>query len=83
VATAASVQFAACTPNFEILEYAESQPWRDEVLVEPMPVVDGYIELPTGPGLGVELDEEAIRGFPYRPRPYGGIFRRDGSVADV
>jgi len=83
VATAASVQLAACTPNFEILEYAESQPWRNEVLKEPMPVVNGCIELPTRPGLGVELNEEAVRRYPYQPRPYGGAFHSDGAVADI
>jgi galactonate dehydratase len=83
VATAASVHLAACSPNFDILEYAESQPFRDQVLKEPWPVVDGYLELPTKPGLGVELNEEAIRSLPFRPRPYSGIFNRDGSVADI
>ena len=26
-------------------------------------IVDGYVEVPRGPGLGVELDEEALRRY--------------------
>jgi L-alanine-DL-glutamate epimerase-like enolase superfamily enzyme len=26
-------------------------------------IVDGYVEVPQGPGLGVELDEEALRRY--------------------
>ena len=31
----------------------------------PLPVVNGYIPLPTVPGLGVEMDEEAPRAHAY------------------
>ena len=36
---------------------------RDEwpILKEPLEVVDGHIAVPTGPGLGVELDEDMVR----------------------
>lgn len=83
VATAASLHLSACLPNFRILEYAESQPWRDQVLMEPLEIVDGWVALPTKPGLGVELNEEAIAAMPYRPRDYSGAFWPDGGVADV
>ena len=32
-----------------------------DVLVEPMPVVGGKMKVPTGPGLGVEVDEEKVQ----------------------
>jgi len=32
-----------------------------DVLAEPLPVVDGKMEVPSGPGLGVEVDEEKLR----------------------
>ncbi len=83
VATAASLHLSACLPNFRILEYAENQPWRDQVLVEPLEIVDGYVALPTTPGLGVELNLEAIAGMPYQARDYPGAFWPDGGVADV
>ena len=34
-------------------------------LTEPIRPRDGYVELPQGPGLGVEINEEAIRRHPY------------------
>jgi galactonate dehydratase len=83
VATAASVQLAATIPNFLILEYAESEPYRSQVQRTGPRVENGYIPLPTGPGLGIELDDEVIAAHPYTPRDYPGVFDRDGAVADV
>jgi L-alanine-DL-glutamate epimerase-like enolase superfamily enzyme len=34
-------------------------------LAHPIQAVDGYVEVPSGPGLGVEINEEAIRRHPY------------------
>jgi galactonate dehydratase len=82
VATAVNVHFAASTPNFVILEYTpdDQSPRRDMVL-EPMVLKDGYLELPTAPGLGIELNEEMLKKAPagrwHRPFP----FRADGSMA--
>ncbi|MBV9581385.1 MAG: mandelate racemase/muconate lactonizing enzyme family protein [Chloroflexi bacterium] len=43
-----------------IVEYI---PWMVPLLKEVPPVVDGYIELPDSPGLGVELDMPALKHF--------------------
>jgi galactonate dehydratase len=83
IATAASVHLCAAIPNFLILEHAQSHPWHDKVQLEPLKLVNGYFELPTAPGLGVELDEELIASRPYEPLPRGGAFYADGGVADV
>jgi len=83
VATAASIQLAAAIPNFSILEYAHTQPWFDRVQKRPLRRVDGYFELPTEPGLGIDLDEDVIAGRPYEAHPYRGVFYTDGGVADV
>ncbi|MDP9371063.1 MAG: hypothetical protein M3Q65_01115, partial [Chloroflexota bacterium] len=61
-----------------------SAPYRDRVLREPWAVREGHLEVPERPGLGVELDEEALAASP--PRPVGvprGTWAVDGSVADV
>jgi L-alanine-DL-glutamate epimerase-like enolase superfamily enzyme len=34
-------------------------------LARPIEAHDGHVEVPTGPGLGVEINEEAIRRHPY------------------
>jgi L-alanine-DL-glutamate epimerase-like enolase superfamily enzyme len=84
VSTAACAHLALSIPNFHILEHVRSEPWRDRVLREPWPVERGFLAVPERPGLGVELDEDAIAASP--PRPVGvpvGAWHADGSVADV
>jgi galactonate dehydratase len=58
VSTLASVHAAATISNFLILEWAFGEvPWRGE-LIRPAEIVeDGYITVPDGAGLGIELDE--------------------------
>ena len=36
-------------------------------LTHPIAARDGWVEVPTGPGLGVEVNEEAVRRHPYSP----------------
>jgi L-alanine-DL-glutamate epimerase-like enolase superfamily enzyme len=43
------------------------------LLAHPIAARDGMVEVPTGPGLGVEINEEAIQKHPYSPaaaRPF-------------
>jgi galactonate dehydratase len=81
VATAVNVHFAASTPNFAILEYnPDDRPPRRDVVQEPMVVKDGYIELPTKPGLGIDLDESAFEKYTFRPWRRTNPIRPDGSI---
>ena len=44
---------------------------------------DGYIELPTKPGLGIDLDEKALTGKPFAWKPalsLGRLWRSENSV---
>jgi L-alanine-DL-glutamate epimerase-like enolase superfamily enzyme len=34
-------------------------------LTNPIRARDGFVEVPSGPGLGIEINEEAIRRHPY------------------
>lgn len=76
VANAASLQLAACTPNFYILEImANDVPWRSEITNEDLVYEDGCIKIPDKPGLGIELNEEAVLKYPLRStslRHYSG-----------
>jgi len=36
-------------------------PLRDEILATPLQIAGGYVKVPEGPGLGVEVDEKAIK----------------------
>ncbi len=66
VANAATLQLAACTPNFSYLEtMATDVPWRAEVAVEQSAITHGVARVSTAPGLGVEIDEEALARHPY------------------
>ena len=84
VATMVNVHFAASTPNFFILEYhPDDEGPRKDILKEPLLVKDGYFPLPAKPGLGVELNEEAVKKMPGRPWRRGFEFRGDGSVGYI
>ncbi|MFW6195445.1 MAG: galactonate dehydratase [Chloroflexota bacterium] len=71
ISTAASVQLCAAAPNFLILETARDMPWHDRVQRDPLVIEDGYFQLPTAPGLGVDLDEDVIASRPYTEPEYG------------
>ena len=79
IATAASIQLDACIHNFLIQEYTTL---GDELLQVPLSMKDGYVEIPSGPGLGVEIDPgklERLPGYQAETRLYGGELA-DGSV---
>jgi glucarate dehydratase len=61
ISLAAMVHLAGATPN---LTYAcdTHWPWKNEDVVVPgvLKFVDGAVAVPTGPGLGVEIDEDAL-----------------------
>jgi galactonate dehydratase len=66
VSTAAALHLAACTPNFMIQEHFNdfADSWVKQAAPGVPEVVDGYFSLPTGPGLGVELNESLFSEHP-------------------
>ena len=61
VATMTSVQLCACIPDFTILEYQWGDVcWRDELTGGAIPVKGGYIEVTDEPGIGLQLNHEAL-----------------------
>ena len=82
VATAVNAQFAATAPNFLILEYhVDTESPRKDLVQEPYEIVQGYLQLPDKPGLGIELNEEYYRQHPYKPWKRGFPLRPDGSMS--
>lgn len=70
LSTIISGNLTSSIPNFVALEYTHDQrepSWRDDVMKPPLRefVRDGYLQLPEGPGWGVELDEDEIGKHPY------------------
>jgi len=82
ISTAVSTHFAASTGNFLILEYRmdNSPPSRDLIL-EPIKLVDGHLEIPETPGLGIELNEKAFAGKGLTKWRRELITHPDGNVA--
>lgn len=67
VANAATLQLAACCPNFEILEIMYSDvDYRKDITNESLEYKDGYITIPDRPGLGIEINEEECLKHPYQ-----------------
>jgi len=65
VAEIAAVHLCATLPNFLILEHLEDDvPQRYEVMQPQPTIVDGYLLVPDGPGLGIDIVEEAIAHYP-------------------
>ncbi len=81
LATAVNVHFAAATPNFKILEY--HLPGDNHWLDDPYVPKNGYLELRDRPGLGVEVDEEAISNDEYRHWQRTCPVRPDGSTGYI
>ena len=59
VVAAAALQVATCSPNFMIAE-ANQGPLHKKIFKEPMVFENGYIKVPTGPGLGIKFDEKIL-----------------------
>ena len=57
ISLAAGLHLDASIPNFLAQEHTT---FGEGYLKNPFVFKDGYLELPTGPGLGIELDEEAM-----------------------
>lgn len=62
VATAASAQWCATIPNFDILEYQWNEvAWRGDLLNPPEQFVKGFIAAHATPGFGVELNDRVAK----------------------
>lgn len=80
IALAACLQADAVMPNFLIQEQVTL---GDDYLVNPFQVEQGHIALPTAPGLGIEVNEEAVRAGIYDGAWVTPQLRhKDGSMAD-
>lgn len=77
VCSAACVQLNASLPNFFIHEIFDefNEPWEKDIVTHPVEVVDGYIPIPSRPGLGIDLNLDEIRLHPYQPENYLPLFK--------
>jgi len=67
VGTLAAAHLLASIPNEAPMEFVTGIEWRDEILTEPIEVVEGCLVVPDRPGLGIELNEEGIEEHRWNP----------------
>jgi galactonate dehydratase len=87
----ASLHVDAASPNFlaqEICGFVDAgelnRIWEDLLGFPAMRMVDGRYPLPTRPGLGVEINEAALKRYPFQgTKPFPPAFHEDGSVASL
>jgi galactonate dehydratase len=85
VSTAASLEFGFAQPSYIICETVHADvPWRQDVVQEGFVVEKkGRIVRPnTKPGLGITIDEAAVKKHPFEQETLQRVFHKDGSVGD-
>ena len=84
LSTATAVHHAASIPNFTILEWgSDHKRKKAEFVDQAWRPVDGYFELPRKPGIGMELNLEAIAKNPPRQWDRGFPVHDDGAPAFI
>jgi L-alanine-DL-glutamate epimerase-like enolase superfamily enzyme len=64
VGLAADLQLVAALPVARYVEYLTPTPYIDELITEPFrPDAEGYLTIPERPGLGIELNREALKRY--------------------
>ena len=84
VATMVNLHFDAATPNFLIQEYRTPNETEAATVTAPPSPVDGYFEIPEGPGWGIDIVDTEIDARPYfGPWHRGDEVMQDGSIAYI
>ena len=66
LSTFISASLCAVLPNVRIMETdVDDVPWKDDLTTASPEIADGYMTVPSGPGWGADLVEEAARAHPW------------------
>ncbi len=66
IGLAADLHLTAAVPVAKYVEYLTPTPYIDELILNPLkPDAEGFLEVPTAPGLGIELNPEALRRYGF------------------
>ncbi|MYF98934.1 mandelate racemase/muconate lactonizing enzyme family protein [Candidatus Poribacteria bacterium] len=69
LATYISASLCAVLPNVRIMEVdIDDVPWKDDLTTHTPEIVDGNMKIPTGPGWGTELNEDAVKAHLWGDR---------------
>jgi len=81
IANAATLQLAACVPNFYLLETMSSDvPWRKDISTEDVKFENGEMFISDKPGLGIDLNIEEIIKHPFEPKE---LRHYKGTLTDI
>jgi galactonate dehydratase len=85
ISTAACLQLDASISNFTIQEFPSFyvRGGEDKMIKQPLKFKNGYIEIPTGPGLGIDLIDDICEKFPKKQRSLSCQINFDGSIQDL
>lgn len=68
VGLAADLQLTSALPDADLVEYIVGSPYIDEIVAQPWTLdADGRLAIPDRPGLGVELDADAVAHYTGAP----------------
>ena len=81
VNNAVFTHLAAAIPNYYLMEANPHSEQQLSIVDQPFVVEKGYRNVEDRPGIGVEIDEQALATLPYISHPITGNFHADGSVA--
>jgi L-alanine-DL-glutamate epimerase-like enolase superfamily enzyme len=66
IGLAADLHLTAAVPVAKYVEYLTPTPYIDELILNPLkPDAEGYLHVPTAPGLGIELNPEALKRYGF------------------
>ncbi len=82
ILTMAALHLDMSIPNFVVQEHQEQTSMGQGIFVEPLRSEGGRVAPPDGPGLGVEIDENAVRSRAFTPHDLPILTNEDGSIAD-
>jgi galactonate dehydratase len=79
VCTVACLHIDAATPNAGLQETFEdfNESWARELVTNFPRIRDGHFDLPSGPGLGIELNLDEVRKHPYHDSLDISLFEED------
>ena len=81
IANAATLQLAACVPNFYLLETMSSDvPWRKDISTEDVKFENGEMFISDKPGLGIDINVDEIKKHPFESKE---LRHYKGTLTDI
>lgn len=79
ICTLACLHIDLATPNSWLQETFEefNEPWERDLVTRFPRVVGGYFEVPSGPGIGADLNLEEVARHPYHENPDISLFEEN------